>query len=110
MLQHFGFAVLASTSSGYAWAMGGPNYAVTRADVLQHLSFLCDAVDLPANADFESSFASDPEGVATNVSLAVQSGVADLSIEDRNIEMPLALYDRSFTMERVRAARAAIDQ
>ena len=70
MLQHLGFAALASTSSGYAWTMGRPDYAVTRADVLQHLASLCDAVDLPVNADFESGFASDPEGVAANVGLA----------------------------------------
>src|SRR3954469_17308524 len=110
MLQHLGFAALASTSSGYARTMGRPDYAVTRADVLQHLTFLCDAVDLPVNADFESGFASDPEGVAANVGLAVQTGVAGLSIEDRNVEAPPALYDRSFAVERIRAARAAIDQ
>jgi 2-methylisocitrate lyase-like PEP mutase family enzyme len=110
MLQHLGFVALASTSSGYAWTMGRPDYAVTRADVLQHLTSLCDAVDLPVNADFESGFASDPEGVATNVGLAVQTGVAGLSIEDRNVEAPLTLYDRSFAVERIRAARAAIDQ
>jgi len=110
MLQHLGFVALASTSSGYAWTMGRPDYAVTRADVLQHLTSLCDAVDLPVNADFESGFASDPEGVAANVGLAVQTGVAGLSIEDRNVETPHALYDRSFAVERIRAARAAIDQ
>jgi 2-methylisocitrate lyase-like PEP mutase family enzyme len=76
MLQHLGFVALASTSSGYAWTTGRPDYAVTRADVLQHLTSLCDAVDLPVNADFESGFASEPEGVAANVGLAVQTGVA----------------------------------
>ena len=110
MLQHLGFVALASTSSGYAWTTGRPDYAVTRADVLQHLTSLCDAVDLPVNADFESGFASEPEGVAANVGLAVQTGVAGLSIEDRNVEVPLALYDKSFAVERIRAARAAIDQ
>src|SRR3569623_859249 len=83
MLQHLGFAALASTSSGYAWTRGRPDYAVTRADVLQHLTSLCDAVVLPVNADFESGFASDPEGLAANVGLAVQTGVAGLSLEDR---------------------------
>jgi 2-methylisocitrate lyase-like PEP mutase family enzyme len=110
MLQHLGFAALASTSSGYAWTMGRPDYAVTRADVLQHLTSLCDAVDLPVNADFESGFASDPEGVAANVGLAAQTGVAGLSIEDRNVETPHALYGKSFAVERIRAARVAIDQ
>jgi 2-methylisocitrate lyase-like PEP mutase family enzyme len=80
LLQHLGFAALASTSSGHAWTMGHPDYTVTRDDVLQHLSTLCGAVDLPVNADFESGFAAAPEDVATNVGLAVQTGVAGLSI------------------------------
>jgi 2-methylisocitrate lyase-like PEP mutase family enzyme len=101
---------LASTSTGYAWTTGRPDYAVTRADVLQHLTSLCEAVDLPVNADFESGFASDPEGVATNVGLAVKTGVAGLSIEDRNVEAPFGLYDTAFAVERIRAARAAIDR
>jgi 2-methylisocitrate lyase-like PEP mutase family enzyme len=110
LLQHLGFAALASTSSGYAWTTGRPDYAVTRADVLEHLSSLCNAVDLPVNADFESGFAADPEGVAANVGLAIQTGVAGLSIEDRELEAPFGLYDEAFAVERIRAARAAIDQ
>jgi 2-methylisocitrate lyase-like PEP mutase family enzyme len=110
MLQHLGFAALASTSAGYAWTTGRPDYAVTRADVLQHLKILCDAVDLPVNADFESGFASAPEGVAESVDLAIATGVAGLSIEDRDIDAPFGLYDAAFAVERIRAARAAIDR
>jgi 2-methylisocitrate lyase-like PEP mutase family enzyme len=110
MLQHLGFVALASTSAGYAWTTGRPDYAVTCADVLQHLTSLCEAVDLPVNADFESGFAADPEGVAANVGLAIRTGVAGLSIEDREIQSPFGLYDTAFAVERIRAARAAIDQ
>jgi 2-methylisocitrate lyase-like PEP mutase family enzyme len=110
MLQHLGFAALASTSSGFAWSTGRPDYAVTCSDVLQHLSALCEAVDLPVNADFESGFASDPATLSANVSLAIQTGVAGLSIEDRNVEAPFGLYDTAVAVERVRAARAAIDR
>jgi 2-methylisocitrate lyase-like PEP mutase family enzyme len=110
MLQHLGFTALASTSAGYAWTTGRPDYAVTCEDVLQHLASLCAAVDLPVNADFESGFASDPEGVAANVGLAIETGVAGLSIEDRDINAPFGLYDMAFAAERIRAARAAIDR
>jgi 2-methylisocitrate lyase-like PEP mutase family enzyme len=109
MLQHLGFAALASTSAGYAWTQGRPDYAVTRSDVLEHLGALCDAVDLPVNADFESGFAVEPEGVAASVSLAIETGVAGLSIEDRD-ETPGGLYELPFAVERIRAARAAIDR
>lgn len=110
MFQHMGFAALASTSSGYAWTTGRPDYAVTRDDVLQHLTALCGAVDLPVNADFESGFASAPEKIAVNVELAVKTGLAGLSIEDRDIETPARLYDKDLAIERIRAARAAIDR
>lgn len=109
ILQNLGFVALASTSSGYAWTTGRPDYAVTRDDVLKHLADLSEAVDLPINADFESGFATDPEGIATNVQLAIDAGVAGLSIEDRNLESS-GLYERSLAVERIRAARTAIDQ
>ncbi len=110
LLQHMGFAALASTSSGFAWTTGRPDYAVTRDGVLQHLESLCAAVDLPVNADFESGFATEPAGVAANVALAIQAGVAGLSIEDRDIEAPARLYEAVLAVERIAAARAAIDR
>jgi 2-methylisocitrate lyase-like PEP mutase family enzyme len=110
MLQHLGFTALASTSAGFAWAMGRPDYAVTRDELLQHLHSLCEAVDLPVNADYESGFAKDPEDVAANVALAIETGVAGLSIEDRNIDALGELFDLSFSVKRMRAARAAIDK
>jgi 2-methylisocitrate lyase-like PEP mutase family enzyme len=110
LLQHLGFAALASTSSGFAWTTGRPDYAVTLEDVLQHLQTLCAAVDLPVNADFESGFATDPAGVASNVGLAIAAGVSGLSIEDRDMENPSRLYESALAVERIKAARAAIDQ
>jgi 2-methylisocitrate lyase-like PEP mutase family enzyme len=110
MLQHLGFSALASTSSGHAWTLGQPDHGVTRDEALQHLGALCAAVDLPVNADYESGFASDPEGVAASVRLAIETGVAGLSIEDSSIEAPFGLYDKALAVERIRASRAAIDQ
>src|SRR5580704_3785245 len=110
MLQHLGFPGLASTSTGFAWASGLPDYAVSRTEVLRHLTALCSAVDIPVNADFESGFAWDPEGVAVSVKLALDAGVAGVSIEDRKLDgAPGELYDVPEAVERVRAAREAID-
>jgi 2-methylisocitrate lyase-like PEP mutase family enzyme len=110
MLQHLGFVALASTSTGYAWTTGRPDYNVTRDDVLTHLAALSAAVDLPLNADFESGFATDPEGVAANVGRAMATGIAGLSIEDRNLDRPGTLFDTALAVDRIRAARAAIDR
>lgn len=108
MLQHMGFAALASSSAGYAWTTGHPDYAVTRDGVLEHLTSLCAAVDLPVNADFEAGFAREPADVAANVRLAMATGIAGLSIEDRGGPGPL--FDTAFAVERIAAARAAIDR
>lgn len=109
MFQRLGFEALASTSSGYAWSTGRPDYAVPLDDVLRHLATLCAAVELPINADFEAGFAPDPEGVAANVRLAIETGVAGLSIEDRDIANA-RLFDKETALERLRAARLAIDR
>lgn len=109
LLQHLGFAALASTSSGHAWTKGRPDYVPSRDDVLNHLNELGAAVDLPINADFESGFAIEPEGLANNVTLAIGTGVAGLSIEDSK-PGGKGLYDLPYAVERIRAARAAIDQ
>jgi 2-methylisocitrate lyase-like PEP mutase family enzyme len=109
LFQHLGFAALASTSAGYAWSTGRPDNSVTRDDVLSHLTQISAAVDLPVNADFESGFAADPEGAAANVTLAIATGIAGLSIEDRKLGEP-GLYDLPLAVERIRAARAAIDR
>lgn len=107
LLQHLGFAALASSSAGFAWTTGKPDHVVTRDAIVAHLAALCAAVDLPVNADFESGFASDPVGVAESVKLALDAGVAGLSIED--LDEAGDFYDTPHALERLRAARAAMD-
>jgi 2-methylisocitrate lyase-like PEP mutase family enzyme len=106
LLAGMGFPALASTSSGYAWTRGRPDYAVSLDDVLHHLTELSAAVDVPINADFESGFAREPEEVAANVGRAVATGIAGVSIEDR--DGAGGLYDKGFAVERIKAAREAI--
>src|SRR6478609_3367062 len=108
-LQHMGFKAIASTSAGFAWSIGKADNRVTLEDALQHLAALCAAVDLPVNADFEGGFAHKPEKVAANVARAVATGVAGLSIEDSTGDAAKPLYERAFAIQRIKAARAAID-
>jgi len=104
-LEKRGFKALASTSAGAAWAAGRNDGELSRDDVLEHLRFLCGATDLPVNGDFESGFADEPESVAANVALALDTGVAGLSIEDRTGRV---LYEQPLAVGRIRAAREAI--
>ncbi len=109
-LQTMGFKALASTSSGFALTLGRPDYGIERDELLDHLRSLAGAIDLPFNADFEGGYAVEPEGVDANVRLAVETGVAGLSIEDRVVGGDPGLLELGLAVERMKAARAAIDQ
>ena len=108
-LQQMGFKALASTSAGFAWTVGKADNRITLDDVCDHLAALCAAVDLPVNADFEGGFAHEAAKVGANVARAVKTGVAGLSIEDSTGDTAKPLYERGLAIERIKAARAAID-
>jgi 2-methylisocitrate lyase-like PEP mutase family enzyme len=108
-LQDLGFKAIASTSAGFAWSIGKADNRVTVDDVCSHLAALNQAVDLPLNADFEGGFADEPQGVHTNVTRGVKTGVAGLSIEDSTGDKANPLYERGLAVERIKAARAAVD-
>jgi 2-methylisocitrate lyase-like PEP mutase family enzyme len=109
-LEQAGFKALATTSAGFAWTLGCPDNHVALEQVLEHLRVVAAAVSVPVNADFEGGFAVEPEGVAANVKLAVATGIAGLSIEDSTGDPLRPLHDFDLAVERVRAARRAIDE
>lgn len=109
LFQSMGFKALASTSAGFAWSAGRPDNGVNCDEVVAHLEALCEATDLPVNADFENGFAHDPDGVAANVARGVAAGVAGLSIEDATGDRAAPLYETALAVERIKAARRAID-
>lgn len=105
--EKLGYKAIASTSAGFAWSLGRGDNEVSRDEVLVHLAALCGATALPVNADFEDGFASEPAAVAENVRLAIGTGIAGLSIEDRQ---GIDLYPIALATDRIRAAREAIDR
>src|SRR5688572_4090762 len=109
-LQSLGFKALATTSSGFAWSRGYPDNGISREMALAHLQEMVAATDLPINADFESGFASDATGVAESVRLAIETGVAGLSIEDSTGVTARPLFELGVAIERMKAARKAIDK
>jgi 2-methylisocitrate lyase-like PEP mutase family enzyme len=110
LLQSLGFKAVASSSAGMAWSMAKPDNKVERDDVLAHLRALTAATDIPVNADYENGFADDPDGVAVNVAKAVETGIAGLSIEDSTGNKAAPLYEFDLAVQRIAAARAAIDK
>jgi 2-methylisocitrate lyase-like PEP mutase family enzyme len=109
VLEGLGFPALATTSAGFAWTSGRADNEITLDQALEHLRAVVDAVDVPVNADFEGGFAVDPEQVHANVMLAASTGVAGLSIEDSTGDTAQPLHDVDLAVDRIRAARAAID-
>jgi methylisocitrate lyase len=108
-LAGLGFPALATTSAGFAWTLGRADNGVTLDEALEHLRTVVDAVDVPVNADFEGGFAVEPEQVNANVQLAASTGVAGLSIEDSTGDETHPLHDFDLAVDRIRAARQAID-
>ena len=109
-LAQLGFPALATTSAGFAWTMGRPDSGVTLEQTLAHLRTVSAAVGVPVNADFEGAYARDPDQVQANVTLAVTTGVAGLSVEDSSGNAVDPLYPIDLAVDRIRAARRAIDE
>ena len=108
-LERLGFKALATTSAGFAFSRGKPDGAVPRDEMLAHIREIVESTALPVNADFLNGFADKPEEVAANVKLCIDMGVAGLSIEDNSQDPAAPLYEKRLAVERIRAARAAID-
>jgi 2-methylisocitrate lyase-like PEP mutase family enzyme len=111
LLHHLGFRALATTSAGMAFSRGLPDSvtAVGCEEMLAHVAELVKATPLPINADFQNGYADDPSAVAANVTRCLATGAAGLSIEDATGDPARPLYPADLALERVRAARAAVD-
>jgi 2-methylisocitrate lyase-like PEP mutase family enzyme len=108
-LKHLGFRALATTSAGFAFSRGRADGAVSRDEMIAHIAEIVGATDLPVNADFESGYADTPKGVAESVRLCAQTGVAALSIEDSTRDPKQPLYELPQALERLHAAREALN-
>src|SRR5437868_9875729 len=108
-LEHLGFKALATTSAGFAFSRGKPDGGVSLGEMLRHIGEIAAATTLPVNADFLNGFADEPEAVATNTKLCIAQGVAGLSMEDNTGNSAALLYEKDLAVDRIRAARNAID-
>ena len=107
VLAWLGFEALATTSGGFATALGCRDGAVGREAVLAHAANIVDATELPVSADFENAYADDPDGVADTVRLGVQAGLAGCSVEDYTGRDEEPFYDLALAKERIAAAAEA---
>ena len=110
VLVGLGFQALASTSSGFAWSEGRRDAQSSLEETLAHFRRLAASVPVPVNGDFRDGFAEEADGVRASVALAVRTGVAGISIEDSTGDPSRPLFDFPLAVERIRAARRAIDE
>ena len=109
LLTQLGFSALATTSSGFAWSLGRRDTCVSLEETLGHLRSISQGVEVPVNADFEAGYAIAPAAVGANVAAATTTGIAGLSIEDSTGDASNPLFEFGLAVERIRAARRAID-
>lgn len=110
-LEELGFQALATTSAGMSFSRGLPDSisALALENALEHIAEIVAATDLPVNADFQAGYAPDADGVGANVRRCVETGVSGLSVEDATGNSAAPLFELSEAVERLGAARAAID-
>src|SRR5690606_29561091 len=104
LLEGLGFEALATTSAGFAQALGRLDGSVTLDEKLAHCRALAAVTQVPVSADLENGFAHDPEGVARTIRRVAETGVVGGSIEDYSGD---GIYDFAHAVERIEAAVAA---
>ena len=109
VLAQLGFLALATTSSGFAWSIGRSDNHVTLDQALAYMDAVARTVDVPVSADFEGGFAIAPADVGANVARAAATAISGLSIEDSTHDATQPLFEFGLAVDRVRAARRAID-
>jgi 2-methylisocitrate lyase-like PEP mutase family enzyme len=107
LLAHFGFEALATTSAGYAFSVGQRDNTIERAQMMEHLSAIAAATDLPVSADLENGFGDEPETVAETIRRSAAAGVVGGSIEDMSRQPGHPIYEHERAVERIRAAAEA---
>lgn len=115
ILAATGFEAIATTSAGIAFSLGKQDYTVSsgslsvaRAEMFARIREIAAAVSIPVNGDLEAGYGDTPEAVAETVRMAIDAGLAGGNIEDKK-PLESKLYDGTLAVERIQAAREAID-
>ncbi|HWE47692.1 MAG TPA: isocitrate lyase/phosphoenolpyruvate mutase family protein [Caulobacteraceae bacterium] len=105
MLAALGFEALATTSAGYAHAVGLKDGQPGRDGVLENAREIIEAAPgVPVSADLENGFGPDPKDAAITIERAADVGLAGGSIEDATGDPSKPIYEFNHAVERVAAA------
>jgi len=115
ILESAGFPAIATTSAGIAFSLGRPDHddsgrsRVDRDTMMRRVREMVDGVAVPVSADLEQGFGDSPEDVADTVSMALTAGIVGGNIEDFTGDRAAPLYDMALAVDRIQAARSAIE-
>jgi 2-methylisocitrate lyase-like PEP mutase family enzyme len=104
LLEHLGFAALATTSAGAAFSMARPDGALSRDETLANAKAIVDSTSLPVSADLEGGFGASPKDCAKTITMATAMGLVGGSIEDATGDKNNPIFSLEESVERVRAA------
>ncbi len=109
ILTALGFEALATTSAGYAFAVGRRDASASETldEILQNAKEIVNATDLPVSADLEDGFGRAPEICAATIQRAADIGLVGGSIEDATGDAADPIFEFNLAAERVAAAAQA---
>ncbi|MGI8465365.1 isocitrate lyase/PEP mutase family protein [Pectobacterium punjabense] len=109
LMEKAGFKALGSTSAGLAFSLGKLDRvaAVTLPETLENASQIVSVTNLPLSVDLEDGFATDVDGIISNIMAAAATGAVGCSIEDYSGDEQQPIRDLSTSLMRVEAAVAA---
>jgi 2-methylisocitrate lyase-like PEP mutase family enzyme len=102
VLEALGFKALATTSSGFAFALGKMDGQVTLDEVAEHARAVDAATALPVSVDLENGYGPDPGEAAAAIARVAEAGAVGGSIED--YDRTGYLYEFQHAVDRIAAA------
>ena len=108
-LEQMGFKALATTSAGLAWTLGRADGQVTLDQALEHLRARRRGRQGAGERRLRGRLRRSTRAGRGQRDLAAATGIAGLSIEDSTGDEADPLFEFELAVERIRAARRAID-
>ena len=111
LLEAAGFEAIGTTSAGIAYSLGKADAAgaLSIDEALDETARIAGAVSVPVNVDAENGYGDSPEAVARCIRRCIDAGAVGAGIEDYTFDPARPLYDRALAVERIHAAREAVD-
>ena len=111
LVEEAGFAAIATTSAGIAFAQGFPDgQRIPRERMIAAVAGIATAVRVPVSADVEAGYGQRPEDAGGTARNVIEAGAVGINFEDATGEADFPLTELSLQRERIRAVRETADR